>query len=429
MHVQSLHIHDIRSIERLEINVPEPQAGWHVILGDNGSGKSSVVRALAFALVGLADAAATRQNWLDWIRRDANVGQVTVELGHDTQFDKWTKTGRQSKRPLKLGIQIHRNRKNGANNVGGMVLSGPNTYAARTIWGGAAGWFSASFGPFRRFSGGDREYDRLFSSNPRLAPHLSAFGEEVALGEALRWLQDLQFKLYERDLVSTRLLEGLLDFIQHSELLPHGANVDEITSDTVMFKDGAGVRVPVEQLSDGFRSVLSMTFELLRGMVVAYGHETFLSALDAEATAVRLPGVVAIDEIDAHLHPAWQRRIGDWLTQRFPLVQFFVTTHSPIICRSAANGTIWRLPTPGSDEEAHQIQGQDRDRLVYGSILDAMDTEYFGADITRSDASREMLKQLATLNMKRARGPLSVEEEERRLFLQRTLPSVSAVSE
>ena len=172
-----------------------------------------------------------------------------------------------------------------------------------------------------------------------------------------------------------------------------------------------------------------MTFELLRGMVVAYGDAAFLDALDAETGTVNLPGVVAIDEIDAHMHPAWQKRIGEWLVERFPMVQFFVTTHSPIICRVAARGSIWRLPTPGTGEEAHQIQGQDRDRLISGSILDAFGTEYFGEDITRSDTSRRMMKELARLNMKRRRSRLSDGEEQRRRQLQSALPSVSAISE
>ena len=197
----------------------------------------------------------------------------------------------------------------------------------------------------------------------------------------------------------------------------------------VTFRDGAGVRLPVEQLSDGFRSVLSMTFELLRGMVVAYGEETFLDALDAGTTSIGLPGVVGIDEVDAHLHPAWQARIGGWLTSRFPNVQFFVTTHSPIICRSADRGTIWRLPTPGTAEEAHQVTGQDWERLVHGSILDALDTACFGEDLTRSDASQRLMEELATLNMRRSRGRLAEDEERRRQELQRALPSVSAISE
>ena len=46
-------------------------------------------------------------------------------------------------------------------------------------------------------------------------------------------------------------------------------------------------------------------------------------------------GVILIDEIDAHLHPAWQKRIGFWLKAHFPNIQFIVTTHSPFICQAA----------------------------------------------------------------------------------------------
>ena len=428
MHVRKLHIHNIRSIKGLDIEIQEPRAGWHVILGDNGSGKSSVVRSLALALIGPSDAAATRQDWGDWVRRGADAGHIEVQLTHHQGFDRWTKKGRVGNGPINLELDIRRSVKE-AGTKGGRAPEMVSDYAERTIWGGDTGWFSASFGPFRRFSGGDKEYDRIFVSNPGLALHLSAFGEDVALGEALKWLQELQFKAYENDPMSSRLLQGLMDFMQRSKLLPHGAQIDEIKSDAVLFRDGAGTRVPVEQLSDGFRSVLSMTFEVLRGMVVAYGGDAVLESLDAEATAIELPGVVAVDEIDSHLHPTWQMRIGDWLTGRFPQVQFFVTTHSPIICRSAAQGSIWRLPTPGTDEEPHQIEGKDRDRLVYGSILDALDTEYFGSDVTRSNASYRMMKELATLNMKRSHGLLSDEEEHKRQSLQRTLPSVSAAME
>ena len=425
MHIRRLRIQDIRSITNLEVEIPEPRAGWHVILGDNGSGKSSVIRALALALMGPLDAAATRQDWQDWIRKTASRARVELEVAPEAEFDKWKRTGSRAKKPITVTVAFPA--AGGSANSAAPEIAG--RYADRTIWGGGAGWFSASFGPFRRFFGGDKEYDRLFYSNPGLARHLSAFGEDVALGEALRWLQDLQFKRYEKDAVAIRLLDHLVDFLRQSQLLPHGAHIEEITSGAVVFRDGAGVLLPVEQLSDGFRSVLSMTFELLRGMVVAYGDTVFLDALDAEAGAVNLPGVVAIDEIDAHMHPAWQKRIGDWLVERFPMVQFFVTTHSPIICRSAAKGSIWRLPTPGTREEARRIEGQDRDRLVNGNILDAFDTEYFGENVTRSDASHRMLKELAKLNRKRRRGRLSDGEERQRRKLQGALPSVSAISE
>jgi predicted ATP-binding protein involved in virulence len=48
------------------------------------------------------------------------------------------------------------------------------------------------------------------------------------------------------------------------------------------------------------------------------------------------PAVVLIDEIDLHLHPKWQRELIDYLTNLFPNTQFIVTTHSPLIVQAAA---------------------------------------------------------------------------------------------
>jgi hypothetical protein len=289
------------------------------------------------------------------------------------------------------------------------------------MWGTNAGWFSASFGPFRRFTGGDQTFDRLFFSNPRLAPHLSAFGEDVALTEGLRWLRDLHVKQLEKAGDEIEILGHLVNFLNNSSLLPHGAKVSEVRSEEIIVLDGSGARVVVEQLSDGYRSVLSMIFEILRQMTKAYGASQLVDALNRDSSCVRLPGVVAIDEVDAHLHPSWQRDIGPWFTRCFPEIQFIVSTHSPIICRSAKS--VWRLPTPGSEEAPERIEGDNLNRLIHGSILEAYGTEFFGTDIARSAASKELMEELAKLNRKSLKGVVSDGERARMEQLRRTFSS------
>ena len=53
-----------------------------------------------------------------------------------------------------------------------------------------------------------------------------------------------------------------------------------------------------------------------------------------------------IDEIDIHLHPAWQWRILSALTAAFPKVQFIIATHSPIILSSAKEATVLMMRSP-----------------------------------------------------------------------------------
>ena len=100
------------------------------------------------------------------------------------------------------------------------------------------GWFSAAYGPFRRFSGGDKEYASLFESTPRLARYLSIFDESVALTECLDWLRQLRFRELEGSKIDKVLLERLREFINQEDFLPFGARLHEISSKQVTFVDG-----------------------------------------------------------------------------------------------------------------------------------------------------------------------------------------------
>jgi hypothetical protein len=138
---------------------------------------------------------------------------------------------------------------------------------------------------------------------------------------------------------------------------------------------------------------------------------------------IPLPGVVLIDEIDAHLHPSWQTRIGQWFTQYFPNLQFIVTTHSPLICRACEKGSIWRLAAPGSNQESGEVTGTQRDRLIYGNVLDAYGTQVFGAATARSAQANDKLNRLAELNIKSITGNITVKEEQEYLELQSIFPT------
>ena len=265
--------------------------------------------------------------------------------------------------------------------------------------------------------------ERLFVSHPWLAPHLSAFGETIALGESLLWLKELETKRLEKDKEAAAIRKAVIRFINNSKLLPHRARISKVTSERVEIIDGNGSRVAIEEMSDGYRSILSLTLELMRLLFWAFGTDTALKAIDTTAGTIELPGVVAIDEIDAHLHPAWQHRIGEWFVERFPKMQFIVTTHSPIICRAARHGSVWLLPAPDSQSEARQVVGSELARLVDGNILDAYGTELFGTTVTRSEHSKKLLNRLARLNRMRLKRRLSDAERCELEDLRAAMPS------
>ena len=432
MYIQKAEIKNIRSIIDFEIEFKNP-AGWHVLIGDNGSGKSTIIRSLALALVETEQAKALRQNWSEWLRKEGNFGSVILKILRNSDLDKYSFIYGLKREITEIKEQIIsrvflERIDDKVNLKGSLSFNSPTKLLPigedSSIITGEIGFFSVAFGPYRRFEGGNREWLEVFE-NPnlaKLAAHLSVFGEDVALIEATNWLvklfntsTDPHFPK-EQDESNKQLenIKKLLNWEDNSDsFLPNNAKLDSINSKGVFFKDGNGTTISVNQMSDGYRSILSMTFELIRQLVRVYGSESVFKHIEKGEMFIDLPGVVLVDEIDAHLHPTWQTRIGQWFLKYFPKLQFIVTTHSPLVCRAAENGSIWRLAAPGSDEKSGEIIGVDRERLIYGNVLDAYGTEVFGTNVTISEESVKKQETLVKLSKKKMLDDISPEEEEK----------------
>ena len=87
--------------------------------------------------------------------------------------------------------------------------------------------------------------------------------------------------------------------------------------------------MPLNVLSQGTQSVIQCLARVLIGYAEYY---------DFPPDIEEKPGVVIIDEIDAHLHPSWQRRVIPTLTQYFPKLQIFCSTHSPMLLAGLTAG-------------------------------------------------------------------------------------------
>ena len=119
---------------------------------------------------------------------------------------------------------------------------------------------------------------------------------------------------------------------------------------------------------------------------------------------IKRSGVVLIDEIDAHLHPAWQREIGFWLKGHFPNLQFLVTTHSPIICQAADPNGLFVLPEPGSDHQPRPLTDEEYKKVIASRPDTILLTPAFGLQNTRSPRAVEARAKLAKLEAKERAG-------------------------
>ncbi len=92
--------------------------------------------------------------------------------------------------------------------------------------------------------------------------------------------------------------------------------------------------IPLNVLSQGTQSILQWVAHLLIGYAEYYDYPPNLE---------EKPGILIIDEIDAHLHPSWQRRIFPTLTKYFPHLQLFCSTHSPLMLAGLKAGQVQLL--------------------------------------------------------------------------------------
>ncbi len=120
-------------------------------------------------------------------------------------------------------------------------------------------------------------------------------------------------------------------------------------------------RLPFRNLSDGQRNIIAMIGDLAFKAAQLNPH----LGLDVLA---KTPGVVLIDELDLHLHPRWQRHVVEDLRQLFPEVQFVATTHSPFIVQTMREGevlsldlqTVHETANLGVEEIARGLMGVER---------------------------------------------------------------------
>jgi predicted ATP-binding protein involved in virulence len=118
-----------------------------------------------------------------------------------------------------------------------------------------------------------------------------------------------------------------------------------------------GVELIINQLSDGEKNLLAMVGDLARRLVIANPEME---------KPEQGSGVVLIDEIELHLHPKWQRMVIPALLRTFPNCQFIITTHSPQVLGEVKDGKIYRLANTESGVTAEIVRtyGRDSNRIL-----------------------------------------------------------------
>ncbi len=138
--------------------------------------------------------------------------------------------------------------------------------------------------------------------------------------------------------------------------------------------------VRLKDLGYGYQATLAWVMDLAKRMFDRY---------PTSKNPLAEPAVVLVDEIDLHLHPEWQRKIISYLSNIFKNTQFIVTAHSPLVVQSAENVNLVMLEKDGDHINIRQQFGSFK-----GWTVDEILTELMGMDDkTMSDTYLDLMKQ------------------------------------
>ncbi|OAJ94447.1 AAA family ATPase [Vibrio bivalvicida] len=283
--INLFNIGPLKGLKRIQVNV-SGQDSWLMILGDNGAGKSTILKAITLALLGQDNT----QNLIE--RLDVNPAEL---INHDSRFG-FVRLRFEDQFP-EITLKIGKDGSLEFSNADGFPII-LNAYG------------STRLAPTKANPSNKREeaffVDNLFNhfeplSNAQLVLNQLSDNERFYAANCLSSLFDLNSSL---SLSATD------------------------SENNVVFKF-ANLEVPYNQLSDGFKSIITLFLDIL---VTSrrFGFEN----------AEQFNGIILIDELGIHLHPKWRIRIVTELRAIFPKAQFICTTHEPLCLRGLDNDEI-----------------------------------------------------------------------------------------
>ena len=160
------------------------------------------------------------------------------------------------------------------------------------------------------------------------------------------------------------------------------------------------------ELSHGTRSIFAWVAQFVLGM--AERHEA-----DKHDDWKKRSGIFIVDEIDAHLHPSWQRRVIPTLARHFPNVQIFASTHSPMMVAGLRAGQVHLL----NRNETGRVVWSRNEEDIIGWTADEIYRTFMEVDYPTDSVTAEAAAELRGL---RNQGPQEDEhaEEKRRERMQ-----------
>lgn len=407
MYIDKLSLTDVRTFVKNEIRLlhpdstfrsskDEPDGNEHLVpkpklpnvnllLGDNGSGKTTVLQAIALSSLGPAagraglplrpfvrfrsNAKASSSSKPDG-GVDASIVASLILHPQDNPELSSTECEIIFQQKKELEFLLFRSPSGGV---------GPD---ASEVWEPVYesqndAFFCAAYGATRRVDAGESRNrgeapKTSFLRGQRLQ---SIFQDSFSLFPLAHWLPRLKAENKGRYVQVIDLLDRLLG-------PGHYRFTEKMREGEYLFERG-GMQVPFRSLSDGYRAFIAWVADLLYH--VCYG-------CPSGKRLVESSGVVLVDEIDLHLHPKWQMQVVSTVARALPRMQFILTSHSPLIASSLEWMNIVTLQIGNRTNRTktgrlkQSIHGLDADQMLL--------TDFFGLKTTRASGKVSELDEL-----------------------------------
>ena len=352
-------------------------ARWTIILGENGTGKTTLLKSLAtFHMESVFAGNKLTQN-IDYLQLVTSLDHSHLELN---QLYRGSLSGGGVIEP---GFNIDVKPDNGSEEERISFTSiVPNRITRLKPY---------AFGASRRMGNGSLTE----TQNPD--PVATLFSDDAALINAEAWLLETDFAIANAKDEIKKYLEKRYELVKETlkKLLPDVLDfrIKKITKT----KTQAAIEVKthygwvaMKELSYGYLTFIGWVVDLAARMFDRYPDSK---------NPLAEPAIVLVDEIDLHLHPKWQRQIIEFLTKIFSETQFIVTAHSPLIVQAAENANLVLLKREGdgvkiyNDMEKEAIEGWRIDQVLASDL--------FGLESTRPPAYDKHLKRQKELLSKK----------------------------
>jgi uncharacterized protein (TIGR02646 family) len=369
--IETIEIGNFKSIRHLRLTMPVQQGRepWLMLVGENATGKSSILQAIALTLLGQSHLKQLQLDAREFVTHGADAGSVRVTLTN-------------LRSPVELHFSHHQRHFRCTPRPPLVLVLG---YGATRI--------------LPRSRSRTQPYERYVRVKNLFNPHARLHNAEGWLADPAR-VSDAQFDS------AARALKRLLMLSEDDTILREKRR---------LFASLDGERFSLAELSDGYQSIVALATDVMMGV-----SGTWSDMRLAE-------GVVLVDEIETHLHPTWKMEVVSRFRESFPKLQFICSTHDPLCLRGLDSEEILVLKRDGAELRADRVTqpiGHLRaDQLLTSPLFGLVstrapafvrDTERYAELLALQDRTEIEEQEFSELRTRLQEGLLAGETEDER---------------